>query len=92
MTRLGNTKKVVLWRCCLLINMTKWHKVVVLLRENVNISNLSLKYIHNEFKLYKWYEMITSHSKYIHISSRTLEIGVQRSLVLPTQVSNCHLI
>ena len=43
MTRLGNTKEVVLSRCRLLINMTKWRKVVVLLREYKNMSNMSFK-------------------------------------------------
>jgi hypothetical protein len=41
-------------------------------------------YIHNEFKQYRWYEIITYNSKHVQIFSRTLEIGVQRFLVLPT--------
>ena len=39
--------------------------------------------IYNEFKQYGCYEIITYNSKQIQIFSRTLEIGVQRSLVLP---------
>ena len=38
------------------------------------------------------YEIKTYNYKQIQIFSSTLEIGVQRSLVLPTQVNNCHLI
>ena len=53
---------------------------------------MSLKYIYNEFKQYRRYEIITYNSKQIQTFSRTLEIRVQRSLVLPTQVSNYHLI
>ena len=48
--------------------------------------------MYNEFKQYRWYEIITYDIKEIQIFSRTLEIGVQRSLMLPTQVSNYHLI
>ena len=36
---------------------------------------------------YGWYELIIYNSKQIQIFLRTLEIGVQRSMVLPTQVS-----
>ena len=49
---------------------------------------MSLKYIYNEFKQYRWYEIIAYNSKQIQMFPRSLEIGVQRSLVLPTQVSN----
>ena len=35
---------------------------------------------------------MTYNSKQIQIFSRTIEVGVQRSLVLPTQVSKCRLI
>ena len=89
MTCLGNAKKVVLSRCRLLVN--KWHKVVVLLREFDNLSKYELKNLYNKFKQYRWYEIIIYNFKQIQIFSRTLEIGVQRSLVLPTQDSNCHL-
>jgi hypothetical protein len=51
-----------------------------------------LRKIDNEFQQCKWYEIITYNSKQIQIFSIILGIGVQRSLVLPTQVSNCHLI
>ena len=40
----------------------------------------------------RWYEIITHNFKQIQTFSKTLEIGVQSSMVLPTQVSNCHLI
>ena len=40
---------------------------------------------------YIWYKIINYNSKQIQIFSRALEIEVQRSLVLPTQLSNCHL-
>ena len=49
-----------------------------------------LKNIYNKFKQYGLYG-ITHNSKQIQIFSRILEIRVQRSLVLPTQVNNCHL-
>jgi len=48
--------------------------------------------MYNEFKQYKRYEIITYNSKKMRIFSQTPEIGVQRSLVLPTQVTNRHLI
>ena len=49
--------------------------------------------MYNEFKQYRWYEIIIAYkAKQIQIFSRTLEIGVQRFLVLPAQVSSCHLI
>jgi hypothetical protein len=48
--------------------------------------------MYNEFKQHRLYETITYNSKQIQIFSRTLEIRGQRSLVLPTQVSNYHLI
>jgi hypothetical protein len=48
--------------------------------------------IYNEFKHYELYEIFTYNSKQIHIFSRTLDIRVRRSLALPTQVSDCHLI
>ena len=53
----------------------KWCKVVVLSREYENISKMSYKNIYNEFKQYRWYEIITYNSKQIQIFSRTLEIG-----------------
>jgi hypothetical protein len=37
------------------------------------------------------HEIITYNTKKIQILSKTLEIRVQRSLVLPTEVSNCQL-
>ena len=43
-----------------------------------------LQNIYNEFKQYKVYEIITYNSKKIQILSITLEIRVQRSMVLPT--------
>ena len=51
---------------------------------------MTLKYIYNEFKKYRCYEIITYNSKEIQLFSRILGIGVQISLMLPTQVSNCH--
>ena len=72
--------------------MTNGVKVVVLSREYENISNRSLEVYDNEFKQYRWYEIITFNSKLIQMLSRTLEMGVQRSLVLFTQVRDCHLI
>ena len=45
---------------------------------------IELKNIYNKFKQYRLYEIITYNSKQIQIFSRTLEIRVQRSLVLPT--------
>ena len=46
----------------------------------------------NEFEQYKCYEIITYNSTQIQTFSRTLEICVQRTLVLPTEVCNYHLI
>ena len=45
-----------------------------------------LKNIYNKFKQHRWYAIEAFNSKQIQIFSRTLEIGVQRSLMLPTQV------
>ena len=39
----------------------KCHKVVILSREYENISVMSLEYVYNEFKPYRWYETISSH-------------------------------
>ena len=38
--------------------------------------------MYNEFRQYRWYEIINYKSKQLQIFSRILEIGVQRSLVL----------
>ena len=40
--------------------------------------------IYNEFKQCRFYEIITYKTKQIQLFSRTLEIRVQRSPVLPT--------
>ena len=92
MTRLGNTQK----SCILEVSSShwyeKWCEVVVLLRGYENICNTGFKNIYNKFKQRRWYEVITHDSKQISMFLRTLEIGVQRFLVLPTQVSDCHLI
>ena len=69
------------------MNMTDGVKLVVLSTEYKNISNTSFIYIYNKFKQYRWYEIITYNSKQIQIL-----IGVQKSLVLPTQASNYHLL
>jgi hypothetical protein len=37
----------------------------MLLREYENISNMSTKHVYNEFKQYRWYEVITYNSKQI---------------------------
>jgi hypothetical protein len=47
--------------------------------------------MYNEFKQCRWYEIITCNSKQTQIFIRTLEIRVQRSLVLPTQVLSSYL-
>ena len=70
----------------------KWRKVVVLLREYKNISSMSLKIYTMSLSNIDGYEIINHNSKEIQILSRAPEIGVHISLVLPTQVSNCHLI
>ena len=77
----GKHQKTVSLRCRLLINMTSGVKVVVLLREYKNISNMSLNIcIYNEFKQYRWYKTTSiTPNKYKY--SQTLKIGVQRSLV-----------
>ena len=43
---------------------------------------------------YRWYEIITYNSKQTQLFSRTLEIGVERTIVLPTQLSDsdCHFL
>jgi hypothetical protein len=51
-----------------------------------------LRNIYKEFTQYRLYEIITYYSKQTQIFSRTLELGVRRFMVLPTHVSNCHLI
>jgi hypothetical protein len=61
--------------------------------EGIQIHKIyELQNIYNEFKQNIVYEIITYNSKQTQIFSRTLEIGVQRSMVLPTQANNCHLI
>ena len=54
----------------------KWRKVVILSREYENKNNMCLKYIYNEFKQYRWYELITYNSKQIQIFFKKLKIGV----------------
>jgi hypothetical protein len=69
----------------------KRSRVVVLLREYKNVSNLSLQIRTMSLSNIDGMKckLITPH-KY-KLVLRTLEIGVQRSLMLPTQVSTCHL-
>ena len=43
-------------------------------------------------KMKKWYELINYSSKQIQMFLIICEIGVQRSMVLSTQVSNRHSI
>ena len=71
MTPLGNAKNVVLSRCHVIEGIKK-------------IKKYELQNIYNEFKQYRMYEIITYNTKQIQIFSRTLEIRVQRSMVLPT--------
>ena len=82
---------VVLLRCCLLINMTNDIKLSYY-RGTTKLKQYELKNIYNDFKQYRLYEIITYNSKLIQTYARTLEIGVQRYVMLPTQVSNCRLI
>jgi hypothetical protein len=59
----------------------------------MDISNMSSKvYTTSLSNILVGMKILTYNSKQIQILSITLEIRVQRSLVLPTQVSNCHLI
>ena len=66
-------------KCCIIEGVQK-HK------------QYELKNIYNKFKQYILYKIITYNSKQTQILSITFEIGVQRSIMLPTQVSNSHLI
>jgi hypothetical protein len=83
MTPLGDAQNVVLSRCCLLVNMTNGVKLSYY-RGNTKHKKYELQDIYNEFKQYRLYEILTYNSKQIQIFSRTLEIRVQRSPVLPT--------
>ena len=63
-----------------------------IIEEYKYISNMSFKIHTTSLSNINGYENITNSFKQIQIFAIFLEIGVQRSMVLRAQVSNCHLI
>ena len=76
-------KKVNVIECRLLLNMTNGLKLSYN-QGNTKYKQYELQNIYNEFKQYRFYEITTYNINKIQKSSRTFEIRVQRSMVLPT--------